>query len=110
MKTLCLPLFLLFSACNPISDAREDCREVAEQALDECVLFYEDVAVPEIQEQLNETIAIIQAWFENEIALLRAQFEQALINKKIEILTELGCTKDPTNSFGWDCANTVVCL
>lgn len=104
-----LPLFLLLSACNPIDDVRTDCREVANEALDECVAFYEDVAIPAIEEQLDETLLEIQDWFEEQIALLKAEFEQILINKKIEIMTELGCVKDETVAFGWDCQDTVVC-
>lgn len=108
MKIFCL-LALILSACNPLDDVRTDCREIADEALMECVAFYEEVAIPAIEEQLDETLLEIQAWFEAEIALLRAELEQALLDKKIEILTELGCTETMDNSFGWTCTETVIC-
>lgn len=109
MIKILLPVFLVFSACNPIDDARQDCREVAEQALDECIAFYEDVAIPEITEQLNGAFATIRQWFEEQIVLLKAQLEQALIDAKIQVLMDLGCVKDPANDFCWTCTDTVIC-
>lgn len=109
MKKL-LVLFALLGtmACNPLDDVRSDCREAADNALDQCISFYEDEAIPEIRAQINETIAALQAWFDAQVDELRAEFEQALRDKEQELMLRLGCVPDSTLA-GWDCTYTSVC-
>lgn len=105
MKTLLL-LFVFITACSPLDDVRDDCKEEADKAVEQCVAFYEDVAIPAIEEQINTTVDDLQTWFEEQVALLKADFEQALKDKEIEVMTNAGCVVVGGN---WDCSNATFC-
>lgn len=104
MKTLLLALVL--AACSPLDDVRSDCKEEADKAVEQCVAFYEDVAIPAIQEQINTTVDDLQTWFEEQVALIRADFEQILKDKEIEVMTKAGCVVVGGN---WDCSAATFC-
>ena len=106
-RTLLLgALMASLSACDPIGDAKQECieifdqkyQEVKEDIWEQCTDYYENTVIPEIEDQLDNLMADLEAWF-----------VVAIKNLEADYMTRLGCITNES-ALGWDCSMAEICL
>ena len=91
--------------------AVDECRsyvQLATSAAEErawgiCVDYYENQAIPDIENILEEEVQALQAWFELQVEEMQADLESRL-------LSEYGCEPYEDNgTLTWNCVNSPLC-